>query len=351
MSQGSGILVAIALWSAIAVFLLSLLLFAVIVGVRWNHGRRVRWRETVRARWREILTRAVVEKPERVPQPTPAEAREVLAQWAYFQEFLAGNCHENLSHLARLAGLDLEAKRFLKSRSTRLRLLGIQALGSLRDREYRALLWPIARAENSYESLAAAHALLRISPRESIDELVSLIAARPDWPPARVMAMLGEAGSEVVSEPLARAVVEADDAYRPLLVIYLENAEDEVALAAIRQILPDTHDQQVIATCLYVLRHIVHPASLAILREYLSHPNWILQLHAVTGIGRLGNEEDVADLIRMLRHKRFWVRYRAAQALQRLPTVGTERLRRIEATQEDRYARDILRQVITERAA
>lgn len=351
MNGPSGLVVVLALWTAIGAFALTLLLFTVILGVRWTHARRGRRRAHLLARWREIFTRSIVELPASVPALSAAEARDVLPQWAYFAEFLQGECRDNLAHVAQLAELDLYAKWNLRSRSTRDRLIAIQALGSLRDPEYTRVLRPLARADNPYLSLAAAHALMRISPREVVDEIIGLISTRPDWAPARVMAILREAGPAVVSEPLARAVVQAEPAYQPLLVLYLETADDAVALEAIRRVIGQSHDPQVIATCLYRLRGIVHPESLRILRHYLADTNWILQLHAVSGIGRLGTEDDIPDLVQMLRHKRFWVRYRAAQALSKLPTMTRSRLRAIAAQQGDRFAREILTQVITERAA
>lgn len=351
MSSPPGLLVVLALWTAVGIFALTLVLFGVILAIRISHRRRAEWRARVRARWREIFTRAIVEVPDSAPRMDDREAREILPQWSYYQELVRGECRENLARVARLAGLDLQAKRMARSGNTRDRLVAIQALGNLREGEYRRFLWPLARCQNPYESIAAAHALLRISPRETIEPLIQLIGSRPDWPPARVMAMLQEAGSDIVSEPLARATVEADDAYKPILVVYLETASGHVALRTIKEVLLGCTDHQVIATCLYRLRSIVHPDSLAIFRKYVTSPDWILQLHAVSGLGRLGTTEDVDDLVQMLRHKRFWVRYRAAQALTRLPSVGHERLQRILEDQDDRFARDILEQVIDERVA
>ncbi len=341
----------IALWAAVLVMMLTLGLFAVIVGIRiaQSHGRR-RSERLVR-RWRNVLARAIVDEPVTAPPVSRRDAPEIMSLWGYYHEFLRGDCKTHLNRLAQLAGLDIHAKRGLRSDRVRHRLLSIHVLGNLRDRETRRLLRPISRSANPYLSLAAAHALMRISPREAITDLIPMIAQRPDWPPARVMAILQEAGPDVVSEPLARAAVEADEAYQPLLIIYLSTGHDRAVLRAIREILLATSDEQVIITALYQITRMAHPDGLRIVRVYLEHPNWLIQLHAVQGVGRMGNEMDVDDLVRMLRHRKYWIRLRAAQALAKLPTMTSARLAGIRDDQDDRYARDILQEVISQEIA
>jgi HEAT repeat protein len=53
-------------------------------------------------------------------------------------------------------------------------------------------------------------------------------------------------------------------------------------------------------------------------------------------------------LIPLLSDKEWWVRYRAAQALSRLPSMRSPRLKSIQAKQPDPFARDMLAQVIAE---
>lgn len=348
----SSFVVVFALWLAVAVAALTVILLAVIVGIRLLQRRRLAWSEKLRTQWRPLLTQSVVSVPGSVPRLSDRQAAVVMPMWSYYHEFLRGSCKDNLNILGRRAGLDLYAKGNLRSDSTKDRLMAIEALGNLRDRESRRLLRPISEVANPYLSLAAVHALLRIDPREEIGRTVELITLRPDWSPARVIAMLSEAGPDVISVPLARAVVEIDPAYKPLLIIYLGTAEEPIALQAIRQVLMASDDDQVLLTCLYQLARMSHPEGLRLLRTYLDHSNWLIQLHAVTGLGRMGGEEDVDDLVRMLCHRRFWIRYRAAQALTKLPTMTRERLVRIRRQQTDRFATDILEQVIaTELAA
>ena len=65
-------------------------------------------------------------------------------------------------------------------------------------------------------------------------------------------------------------------------------------------------------------------------------------------MGRLGQQEHVEPLERMLTDRHWWVRYRAAQALVSLPFVGPNSLRRIAAAHGDPFARDIMAQALAE---
>ena len=52
----------------------------------------------------------------------------------------------------------------------------------------------------------------------------------------------------------------------------------------------------------------------------------------------------------MLSDSQWWVRYRAAGGLLNLKFVGIERLRQLQRSQSDAYARDIITQVLAELA-
>ena len=64
--------------------------------------------------------------------------------------------------------------------------------------------------------------------------------------------------------------------------------------------------------------------------------------------GRIGEDEDEALLVPLLGDQEWWVRYRAAQALAHLPTMQAPRLRSIQASQTNPFARDILSHVMAE---
>jgi HEAT repeat protein len=71
-------------------------------------------------------------------------------------------------------------------------------------------------------------------------------------------------------------------------------------------------------------------------------------MQAATLLGRMGHAEDAGRLEKLLGDAEWWVRFRAAQALVRLPGVGARNLEQIRMRLIDRYARDILGQVVAE---
>jgi HEAT repeat protein len=81
----------------------------------------------------------------------------------------------------------------------------------------------------------------------------------------------------------------------------------------------------------------------------LSDPRWQVRLQAAQALGRMGTPRDERYLVRALEDPAWWVRYRAARALAALPSIDLHKLHQLSDSIEDRYGRDILRQVIAER--
>jgi HEAT repeat protein len=74
-------------------------------------------------------------------------------------------------------------------------------------------------------------------------------------------------------------------------------------------------------------------------------------VQAASALGRIGADEDRALLIKMTGDSNWWVRYRAAQALANMPSVGISELKALAQNATDRFAANILAQVIAEREA
>jgi HEAT repeat protein len=74
-------------------------------------------------------------------------------------------------------------------------------------------------------------------------------------------------------------------------------------------------------------------------------------VQAVKALGRIGERADTARLAHLLADREWWVRYRAAQALVELPWLKRADLDALHATLDDRYAADMLAQVMAEQDA
>ena len=71
-------------------------------------------------------------------------------------------------------------------------------------------------------------------------------------------------------------------------------------------------------------------------------------MHAASALGRLSEQKDIKILLRMTEDENWWVRYRAAQSLVKIPGQNIESLNVLRDQQQDKYARDILTQAIAE---
>jgi HEAT repeat protein len=86
-------------------------------------------------------------------------------------------------------------------------------------------------------------------------------------------------------------------------------------------------------------------------RARLADVDWQVRVQAVKALGRIGDRSDTARLALLLADREWWVRYRAAQALVELPWMKRADLDALRASLEDRYAADMLAQVVAEQEA
>jgi HEAT repeat protein len=172
--------------------------------------------------------------------------------------------------------------------------------------------------------------------------------------------MLQLAGADVISDQIANAALKSALEEREpnangndksatkdpaRLVRYLELAYNVAALPAARAIAELSQDPEVLAACLRLLNS---GDDLPVVRECLSHEDSRVRVQAAAALGRLGEDNDEERLVPMLSDREWWVRYRAAQALSRLPHMREPKLKTIQAAQSNPFARDILAQVMAE---
>jgi hypothetical protein len=138
------------------------------------------------------------------------------------------------------------------------------------------------------------------------------------------------AGADVISDQIANAALKSaleesaqtgngDGAATndpAQLVRYLELAYNISALPAARTIIESSHDPEVLAACLRLLKSA---EDLPVVRACLSHEDSCVRVQAAAALGRIGEDDDEDRLVPLLSDREWWVRYRAAQALSRLP--------------------------------
>jgi HEAT repeat protein len=223
--------------------------------------------------------------------------------------------------------------------------MALTALGILRNRAHYDDIARYLDDRSSIVSLSAARALMQLDPQRAIALFVPQIVARPDWSQSGVAQILKDAGPAAVSGTLGEVVLQANADVAPRLIRFLADVNPGQANAVIRKLLRTSADEHLISTCLQVMSS---QADLDLVRPLLSRERWHVRMHAATAIGRLGGAGDEQLLVPLLADAQWWVRYRAAQALIRLPSMHEGGITLLRETQTDRFACDILDQVLAE---
>lgn len=336
-----------AFWLGVVVVAMALVMLTVIVCMRRAMLRRERIHRQAAARWRALLEKAAGGTATGIPALPATELSGFLEAWNHVHDDLGGRIVPGLQRIARELDLAHRLQARLAHGGLHDRVVALVALGHLRD---PASFDRIARHlgdRSAIVSLSAARALMLVDARRAVAMFVPQIVHRQDWSQSGVAAILKEAGPDAVSHELGEATLQANADVAPRLVRFLADVSPEAAAPVIRRILRTSQDEHLLSTCLQV----VHEADdLPLVREMLGRERWHVRMHAASALGRIGVPDDEQRLLPLLSDAQWWVRYRAAQALARLPSVGDVELARIRAEQTDRFACDILDQVIAEKA-
>jgi HEAT repeat protein len=247
--------------------------------------------------------------------------------------------------LAYSLQFDRYAHEFSRHRRFRTQLIGVTTLGRLRDGNAWDTLTTLLIGDNSLLSLVAAHALLQIDPARALPGVFEQVRRHNDWPLAKVASMLAEVRSPAVAANLHDTLSQAQAHAVPRLLMLLTVAPVDDPWALLEPFLAADQPVPVLAAALKVCRD---PRGLPSVRRLAHHESWVVRAQAGTVIGHLGDKSDVALLQELLGDREWWVRYRAARALTELPTVTRQSLAAACEQMGDRFAQQILRQVLAE---
>ncbi|HEY4556249.1 MAG TPA: HEAT repeat domain-containing protein [Lysobacter sp.] len=339
---GSEPKIVFAFWLGVAVVAVTLLMLLIIIVMRQVVSYRERVHLSAVARWSGLLATA---SPDALPALPRREVGGFIAAWVT----RAARGDEPVSRLRQSAaavGLEAHLVRLLDRGDFNDRVAAISALGHYGDVAHFERLARFLGDRSPIVSLCAAGAVMRLDPPRAVQMIVPQITRREDWSRGRVAAILRDARHDSVAQALSEATLRANADLAPRLVRFLAGIDSVQASAVIRTCLRTTDDDHLVSTCLQVLSDA---ADLDLVRPLLTHPQWHVRMHAASALGRLGQRGDEAHLIRLLSDSQWWVRYRAAQALTQLPFLDEAALYAIGSAQTDRYAVDILGQVMAEK--
>lgn len=338
-------LAAPAFWIGVAALALAaMMLLSMPLGWLWLKVKQKR-RQRVLNRWRHLLMASLYQQPASLPHLSHLDVPDFLELWNHLYQSLGLEARDSLSQVAVLLRMPATISPMLRGKRVRPRLMAVLTAGSLRLAATWDALSELLGHESAALSLAAARALVRIDAARALPLLMPHIVKRDDWAPQRVEDVLSAAGEGNAAEPLLQAIQGARPEKARQLLRYLAGVSPAAAAPLIGKLLANTQDDILLVTCLQLVNS---PGDIETVRALTRHSTWYVRVHAATALGRLATHEDEAILAGMLGDSQWWVRYRAAGALSQLPWLDVNGLRHIKDTQTDRYARDMMHQVMAE---
>ena len=337
--------VATAFWTGFGALLLTALVSLQIIRLRVLLRRRERYEKAVHGRWRPLLNAAIVgEIPQTLPRLSRKELQPFLKLWLHLQFSLRGPAQEALNEIARNLHVDDSARQMLANGSRAEKLSAILVLGYMRDPLAWPLLLELAAGKDTVLSLNSVWALFRVDPKTGLQQLLPSIIEHEDWALTRVVTILQEVGEDA-HKALTDPLPSLPPQHLPHALRLAEAMHVSLPALLLGQLLrSDSSALQITA-----LRCINTPDSLPAVRSLLLHKDWRVRVQVAKALGRIGNREDISGLVDLLRDSEWWVRYRAAQALTELPGFSIEDIHNLRKMLNDRFAVDMLSQVMAEK--
>ncbi len=336
-------------WTKLIVLALIVLLFIYTLSLRFLLMLTTRRRARIDRVWRDIVAAAAMSRDQAEAMPLPRvsgmHTRYLMEIWNRARDTVRGSAADNLIVLGQRLRLVEEACRLLDKRSIRSRVLATQTLGHMRHKDSLDVITELIDSPGMAISITAARALVEIDREKAARLLIPMISRRRDWPRTQVLRFLRALGSARISEELYRAIRSAEDEDRIYLLQFAQLAEHDVIHAICAELIRESNNPAVLAAALKLVSGDFQVPRLQALAQ---HPVWFVRMRIARLLGDVGQPEHVSLLEDMLDDPEWWVRYRAAQAIAKLPFLGPNALRQIRDRQQDRYAREMLEQAFSE---
>jgi HEAT repeat protein len=346
---------AIIIWTVVVLAVLVVSLSMVVVLGRlaadWRGARRRLRRSRMSAALAAWLGADL--DPERALAALSVDRAVALEALARTASALPPGERARLAPLFRHFGFIEQETAALRHRNWGRRLTAAGNLGVMGDPGVLPALLHALGDEMLDVRVAAARALAQLPAPQTVEPILQSLALPGELPLKLTADVLAEFGDSAVEPmltflrgqhpaadwPAVAVVVTVLGLCRatvavPLLIATLGHAEAELRVNAAR-----------------ALGLIASPQALAALGERLSDPVWQVRAAAAQALGLVGDARAVPTLASRLTDAAWWVRFNAAEALLRLGDAGRQRLLETLAADEDRFARDISRQVLEEHAA
>ncbi len=338
-------LLSVVLWTTTILAIAATSVTIRVGSLRSHQTRHAEQESLIVARWRPHLLETVDAVPDQLPKVKRAEWFVILILWNQFHESIKGAARHRLKAVALRLRLDAAARDLLNSNSPDNRLVAVMALGHLGDKGSWNIVEEVVQSRNSLLSMAALRSLFLIDAARAVDVLLSSHGARRDWPTAQLKTIVAEADSSIVSEELVHGAGIAMPDELPRLIALMDSADATLVEGFLRALLRTSNDGEVLVACLKS-RHL--PKNLGLVTPLTRNSSWQVRTQLARALGSMIARGEEHILIAMLSDDVWWVRFRAAQSLARLPFLSNEELWRLRSMLNDRFAKDILDHVVAD---
>ena len=318
-----------------------------LLALRWRRWRREPQLAAFEARWQPLLLACIAgESP---AQPLPVlrahERWPFLKLWLHSQMSVQGPCRERLAQLGQAMGCREMALRRLHSSHSAERLVGMLALGFLRDAGSAPELLAQLTRPSHHGAVYAGRALLEIDANAHVDAVAQALLHAPGLDLALASVLL-KPFRAVLGQALLQRPPDTTNGAAALRWLRLADAL-KLQLPHAR-LAPFLSADQDIELLMAAMRLYQGEQGAEVLTPYAQHPDWRVRVQLARALAHIGSAAQVPLLARLAADAQWWVRYRAVQALLALPGLARAQVHAAVAATGDRYAQSMLQAVLAE---
>ena len=323
-------------------------LLLMVLRLRWQLLRHERRRNQFRQNIKLNLIRLVAGEQFALPEFKRRDLPEFLAVWLHFQEILRGDSQLLLNQAVMSSGLNLVISQLLNSKRMEEQMLAATALRHLGDAQAWESLLIMLQNRSPILSMAALRALVSIDADRAAVIIMPLIAEHRDWLRGCLLMMLKQTKPpfrQAFLVFLENQVLESKPHLPRLLYLFTAFPQNR-QWSLFEKLSPSGHcEPEMLSVC---LRLVSHPSELPWVRTWYGDRRCQVQVQIAGVLGRMGAPQDAHYLLLLLDSEHWWVRYRAAQALVRQPSMNNQAVKRLINNRTDVFARDMLLQIVAE---
>lgn len=254
---------------------------------------------------------------------------DFLRLWNHYHESLKGESLKDLNHLGYTLKINKVCQKWLTHFSIRKRIMALITLGNLADKTSFEKISKEIHNKNPLIASMAARSLVKIDEDKAMDHIVGFLLSDRNLFSENISSIftkeiLKNVNSYKLAEPFLKKLKRSSIKQKLFLLEYFPYLPYEKYIPTIREMLNNTFHPEILCRCLKLLKD---PRDLSYAKRYLDSHFWFVRLQAVRFLGQVGTKEDLPLLLNALNDSNWWVRYRAAEALIKLPGIDASHLK------------------------